>query len=139
MSAVSSPRTTRSTTVVLAAAVVVAIAANAIVALIAIAAGASASYPPLMLPVYGAFTIVGIVVGYLGWRRVRRRARNPKATLSWLVPVVLAASFIPDVILLVTGFIPGTSITGAVALMIMHLVAAAVAVPVYAKIAPASH
>ena len=139
MTAISSPRTTRSTTVVtVAAAAVVAIAANAVVALSAIAVGASASYSPLTLPVYSAFSIVGVVVGYLGWRRVRSRAHNPKATLSWLVPVLLVASFVPDVILLVTGFIPGTTLAGAVGLMIMHVIVAAVVVPVAAKLAPVS-
>ena len=138
MTAISSTRTTRSTTLVLAAGVVVAIAANAIVAVSAIAAGASASYSPLMLPVYGAFTLAGVLVSYLGWRAIAHRARHPRALLSWLVPVVLVASFIPDVLVLVTGAIPGTTLTGAVALMIMHVVVAAIAVPVSAKLTPAN-
>lgn len=124
------------TAVLLAGAVVVAGAANSVVALTAIAAGASPTYAPLMLPVYLAFTIVGVLAGYAGWRIIRSRAAQPARVLRVLVPVVLVLSWVPDVILAAVQFIPGTTLTGALALGLMHAVVVGVAVPVYARIAP---
>ncbi|WP_242497820.1 hypothetical protein [Microbacterium protaetiae] len=62
---------------------------------------------------------------------VRNRARNPRRTLTLLVPIVAVLSFAPDVVLLATGFVPGTTTIAVVALMIMHIVTIAVAVPCY--------
>jgi len=39
-------------------------------------------------------------------------------------------------VLMATGFIPGTTVTGVVALMLMHLVVAGVTVPVSQRLAP---
>ena len=124
------------TAVLLIAAIAVAGAANTIIAFTAIAVGASSSYAPLNPPVYLAFTVVGVLVGYLGWRIIRSRVANPARVLKVLVPAVLVLSWIPDVVLAITQFIPGTTLTGALALGLMHAVVVAVAVPVYARIAP---
>jgi hypothetical protein len=69
---------------------------------------------------------------------VRARARRPRTLLTVLVPVLLVLSLVPDVMLLVTGFIPGTTTTGAIALMLMHPTVVAVTVPVMNAIARAS-
>jgi hypothetical protein len=129
---VSVPRTA----LLLAAAFAVAGLANSAVAFAALAAGASNTYPPLMPPVYLAFTLLGVLAGYAGWRIVRRVSAHPARVLRVLVPVVLVLSWVPDVILAVVQFIPGTNLTGAVGLGLMHAVVVAVAVPVYARIAP---
>jgi hypothetical protein len=120
----------------LVAAFAVAGIANAIIAFSALAAGASSAYPPLMPPAFLTFTAIGVGVGYLGWRIVRRMFERPARVLRVLVPVVLVLSWVPDVILAITGFIPGTTVTGALGLALMHAVVVAVAVPVYARIAP---
>ncbi|WP_091227884.1 DUF6069 family protein [Microbacterium sp. 3J1] len=119
------------TSLILIAAVVVAVAANAVVARLAVAAGAPATYGPLTFPAYTLFTALGIVVGWIGWSLVRRRARDPRRTLSMLVPVVTLASFIPDLLLLLLRFIPGTTVSAVIGLMVMHVVVVAVAVPAY--------
>jgi len=119
-------------TLALALAAVVAVALNAAVAAIAVAAGAPASYAPLTLPVFGAFTVAGVVVGWFGWLLVTRKSTRPRAVLAWLAPAVLVLSFAPDVALLVLRFIPGTTTAAVVALMVMHAIVFAVAVPVYA-------
>ena len=129
---VSAPRTA----LLLIAAVVVAGLANTVVALAAVAAGAPSTYGPLTAPAYLTFTTVGVLVGYLGWRIVRRSVPRPARVLRVLVPVVLVLSWIPDVLLAALQFIPGTTLTGALALGLMHAVVVAVAVPVYARIAP---
>jgi hypothetical protein len=48
-----------------------------------------------------------------------------------VVPIVTVASFVPDVLLLALRFIPGTTVSAVIALMVMHLVVVAVAVPAY--------
>ena len=124
------------TAVLLAAAFAVAGVANSIIAFAAIAAGASSAYAPLTPPVFLAFTALGVGVGYLGWRIIRRRFERPARVLRVLVPVTLVLSWVPDVILAIVQFIPGTTLTGALGLALMHAVVVAVAVPVYARLAP---
>lgn len=127
--------TRRTTVLTLVAAIAVAIVAAEIIALAAVAAGATA-FPPLMPLVFGPFAAIGILAGYTGWRIVRRRTGSPRAVLRVLVPVVLLLSFVPDVILMTTGFIPGTTVTGAIGLMLMHLTVASIVVPVSQRLAP---
>jgi hypothetical protein len=124
------------TALLLLAAFAVAGTANAIIAFAAVAAGASSTFAPLTPPAFLAFTAVGVGVGYLGWRLVRRVADRPARVLAVLVPVTLVLSWIPDVVLAVTGFIAGSNPTGALGLALMHVVVVAVAVPVYARLAP---
>lgn len=124
------------TVLVLVAGAIIAIAANAVVAFSAIAAGASSEFHPLMFPIFAAFTVIGYFAAYLGWRIVRARAAHPAAVLRVLVPVLTVLSFIPDVVVLATGFIPNSSSTAVIALALMHLVVVAVAVPVFLRVAP---
>ncbi len=131
----ASTASTRTTALTLVAAIAVAIVSAQVIALAAIAAGATA-FPPLMALVFGPFAAIGVLAAYAGWRIVRRISTQPRRVLRVLVPVVLVLSFIPDVTLAVTQFIPGTTTTGAVALMLMHLVVAGVAVPVSQRVAP---
>ncbi|WEG08912.1 DUF6069 family protein [Microbacterium horticulturae] len=116
---------------VLTAAIVVAVALNAGIAAIAVAAGAPPQFAPLTLPVYAAFTIVPMLLGWFAWRAVSRRVSNPRRTMPLLAAAVLVVSYIPDVLLLVTGFIPGTTVAGVVALMAMHVVVISVALAGY--------
>lgn len=118
----------------LSAAIIVATIANAVVAITAVLAGANTSVTALTPAVYAAFTIVGILIGYAGWRLVRRVARAPERAMAIAVPVVLVLSWVPD--LLVAPRQPGATTTSVLALLIMHVVTAAVAVPVYRLLAP---
>lgn len=117
---------------ILAAAAVVAVGLNAVVAAVAISLGAPTDYGPLTLPAYALFTVLGIAAGWAGWLIVLRRARDARRVLAVLVPVVTVLSLVPDVLLLTLRFIPGTTPAAAIALMVMHLVVVAVAVPAYA-------
>jgi hypothetical protein len=117
---------------VLMAVIVLAVAVNTIVAMIATRLGASSGFAPLTLPVYGGFTAVGVVVGWLGWRFVQRRAARPRTVLTVLVPLVTVLSMAPDLLLLALRFIPEASATGVMALMSMHIVVVGCAVPGYA-------
>jgi hypothetical protein len=134
-SVASAPSRTRSI-LIIAAGAIVALAANSIIAASALAAGADPSFAALHVFVYGAFTVLGLLAAHLGWRIIRRRSNHPAALLRVLVPVLTMLSFVPDTVLALTGFIPGTSLTGVIGLALMHLVVVAVAVPVSAKVAP---
>ena len=116
---------------ILVAAVTTAIAVNAVIAAVATAAGASPGYGPLTFPAYALFTALGVAAGWAGWVLVHRRARDPRRTLRMLVPTLTLLSFVPDILLLVLGFIPGTTTSAVIALMLMHLVVVAVSVPAY--------
>lgn len=124
------------TIVLILAGIIVAGLATSVVALIATAIGAAPGFPPLMPAVYLPFVAIGIVAAVVGWRIVRARAAHPAAVLRVLVPVVLIASFVPDAILIITRFIPGTTLLGGLSLSAMHLIVAAVAVPLAQRIAP---
>lgn len=126
----------RTTALTLASAAVVAYAVTWIVALAALAAGADPAFAPLVPYVFGTFAVGGVLAGHLGWRLVRGLVPRPRAVLRVLVPVAVLLSLIPDVVLLLTGFIPGTTTTGVVALMLMHPIVATIAVAVSQRLAP---
>jgi hypothetical protein len=126
----------RRTALILLAVIAGAVAVNTVVAAIARHAGASTTFPPLQLPVYGAFTAAGVIAGWFGWQMVRRRSARPRRVLMVLVPAVTVLSFVPDVALLTLKFIPGADATAVAALMVMHVVVVAFAVPGYQLAAP---
>jgi hypothetical protein len=128
--------TTGRTVILIIAGVIVAGLATTVVALIATDLGAAQGFAPLMPAVYLPFVAVGVIAAVVGWRIVRARAAHPAAVLRVLVPVVLIASFIPDTILMVTRFIPGTTLLGGLSLSAMHLIVAAIAVPLAQRAAP---
>lgn len=122
--------------VILVIATIIAIAVNALVATLAVALGASASYGPLTAPAYASMTILGIAAGWVGWRLIARRAARPRRALTVAVPIALALSFAPDILLEVFRFIPGTTTPAVIALALMHLVTAGAAVPAYVLASP---
>lgn len=132
----SGSRGTAGTVAGVALAILAAAAANTAIAALAVAAGAVGPFPPLNPASYVPLTIFGVVAGAVGWGVVRRRATNPSATLRWLVPVVVALTFIPDVGLLLTDVQPNTSVLGVGALAMMHLVTAAISVAIFLRIMP---
>ncbi|TQE17871.1 hypothetical protein Sipo8835_41510 [Streptomyces ipomoeae] len=117
------------------AAAVVALLGNAVVALLALAAGASGKLDALHPPAYAPLTVIGTVLGAVGWAAVRHFSKQPPRVLRWLVPVVVVVSFVPDLGLL-SGSVPGGGPLAAVSLMVMHVVVAAVAVPTYRRVLP---
>ncbi len=116
---------------------VVVVGAGVVNTLISVAAQRLGADPTVVAglqpAIHVVFTLVGALVGAIGWVVVRRRAQNPARVLSWLVPTVIAVSLIPDVLVAVSF-----SVVGGVALALMHLVVAAVAVPAYRRFLPLS-
>ena len=97
-----------------------------------------AEFQQLTLPVYGMLTVIGAIIGAVGWHLIATRARNATRLLSWLVPTVLVLSLLADLPLLMDkSSMPGTTTAGVLALMLMHFGVAAAAVPAYRKFIPA--
>jgi hypothetical protein len=116
------------------AAIVLASVANTAVSFAAQGLGASPEVIQGLAPqAYVFLTTVGVVLAAVAWALIRRKAARPNAVLRKLVPIVVAVSLLPD--LLLFG-IPGASPIGVVALMLMHVVVAAVAVPIFRKVLP---
>jgi len=120
----------------LALAAIVAVGLNAVVAVAAHAAGASHDFSPLQPSSYVGLTVVGVLAGAAGWAVVRNRSSNPRALMRRLAPAVLVASLVPDVMVGVSGQMAGSSGGAVAALMVMHLVVAAVAIPMYLRVLP---
>jgi hypothetical protein len=105
---------------------------NTVIALAGRALGAEPEVVPgLEPPAFLTLTVVGAVLGTLGWSIVRRRATDPASVLSWLVPVVMSISLIPDVAIAVSS-----DAVGGIALGCMHLAVLVVALPAYQRFLP---
>ena len=118
----------------LLSAIAIALVATTIIARVAVAAGADPGFEPFTFKAYGVFTIAGVLAGFVGWLTIRALTSRAAVALAILVPAVLLASFIPDLGFLGAWGEPST--IGGIALMAMHLVIVAVAVPTYQVIAP---
>ena len=117
----------------LLAAIVVASAADTVLALLALAAGAPDDFQPLKAPSYIFLTTVGILAGAIGWAVVRKVSKDPQALVRWLVPTLVVISFVPDFLLYGDG-----GATGVGALLLMHVSVAATAVVTYRRVMPLS-
>ena len=82
------------------------------------------------------WTILGALVGAVGWRRIVNTSPRSRALLRRLVPAVLVLSFIPDVALLATDGMTGQTTPAVLSLMVMHAVTAAVVVAAYSRAMP---
>lgn len=111
----------------------IASALNAVVALVSLAAGADPAVQGLTPGAYITFTVVGVLVGAIGWTLISR-ARSARRILAVLVPVVLLVSLIPDAALALAG--GSAALIAGIGLGVMHVVTVAVAVPVYRKLLP---
>ena len=100
--------------------------------------GARDDFLPLTPGPIVMWTILGAIIGAVGWRVIVNTSAHSRAVLNRLVPTVLVLSFIPDVGLLVTDSTPGQTTAGVVTLMVMHVVTAVIAVTAYRKAMPVS-
>ena len=116
--------------------IVVANVANAVIALIGRAAGASDDFQPLQPGAFISFTVLGVLIGAVGWAVVRRRSARPRALLTRLVPTVVVVSLVPDLMMFFSDYKPHADAAGIIALMVMHVAVAAVAVAAYLRAMP---
>ncbi len=121
-----------------AVAAVIAAVTNVVISAIARGPlGASDDFVPLTPGPIVMWTVLGAIIGAVGWRLIVNRSARSRALLKTLVPAVLVLSLIPDVALLATGSTAGQTTAGVAALMVMHVVTAVIAVTAYRKAMPA--
>ena len=110
-------------------AIIAAVVANQIVHLLALSLfKISPEFPPLQVGPPIAFTIMGVLGAVIVFAVVGRLSRRPIRLFRMIALIVLALSFIPDIALLATGAMPGTSPVAVGTLAAMHVVAWAIAV-----------
>jgi len=107
---------------------VVAAAAASAVAAIAHSAGVSLDVNGEPIPVAGfaTLTLLFTAIGFVLALGIRRWAGNPRRTFIRTTVVLTALSFLPDL------FVSGAAAETRVTLMVTHLVAAAIFIPVVA-------
>ncbi|KJK33889.1 hypothetical protein UK23_44490 [Lentzea aerocolonigenes] len=116
------------------AAIAVASIGNAVVSSAAQALGADPNAVEGLKPQgYVVLTAVGVIIAAFAWSSIRKRAKDPARTLAKLVPIVVVISFLADVPVF---FLPGASLIGVLALMLMHVVVALVSVPIFHRVLP---
>lgn len=116
------------------AAVALASVFNTALSLAAQGLGASATVIQGLYPAsYITLTAVGVVIAAAGWALIRAKSRHPRSLMNKLVPVVVAVSFLADIPLFT---LEGAHVAGVIALMLMHVVVAGVAVPIFRKVLP---
>lgn len=120
----------------IAVGVAAAVVGNLMISVIARAAGASSSFTPLHPATFIPLTVVGLIAGAVGWSVIRARATRPGSVLRKTVPAVVVVSFVPDIAVLASGQMTGVSAGAVFALMCMHLMVAAAAIPAYARALP---
>ncbi|MBB5158895.1 DUF6069 family protein [Saccharopolyspora phatthalungensis] len=125
-------------TTAIAAIALAAVVASAINLAVGTLTHASGAMPPMEFMglepvVYLPSTVFGVIAGAIGWAVIRRRAKHPEPLLRRLVPIVVGVSFIPDLVLYFVASMPFIPV---LALMVMHIVIAAISVPVYQRVLP---
>ena len=93
---------------------------------------------PLFLPLTVMppviFTIVGMLGAVIVYTLVGRFSRRPVWLFQRIALITLLISFIPDILMLITGFNPGTTVANVVVIMLMHVVAWLISVRLLTKL-----
>jgi uncharacterized membrane protein YozB (DUF420 family) len=117
---------------------IVAVIAGAVNALLAlVGSGIGADGPGLQPIAYLSLTVVAAIGGAAGWHLINRSAKRPDQVMRWLIPSLLAVSFVPDILI---GITTGTSDGWlyATVLMIMHVTTITIAIIAYRRLMPLS-
>jgi hypothetical protein len=81
------------------------------------------------------FTIVGVLGAVIVYAVIGRFSRQPVRLFRRVALVTLVVSFIPDILMLITGFNPGTTAANVAVLILMHVVAWAITVGMLTRLA----
>jgi len=115
--------------VVGAALVVTATVANVLIAMaLRNGLGVPATFTPLSNPTVAGFTVLGMIGATLVFAWVARAQAEPRRSFVLIATVGLIVSLLPDLGIWATGVFPGTTATGILSLMALHVVAAGLAV-----------
>ena len=116
--------------------ILAAIVANVIIQQIAVAVlRPDPAFMPLTFAVPIVFTFIGVLGALIVYAVIGRFARQPIQLFRRVALVTLVVSFIPDILMLITGFNPGTTAANVAVLMLMHVVAWAIAVGMLTRLA----
>jgi hypothetical protein len=115
--------------------IVVAALANAIIRLLALAIlPISPEFPPLQPAQPIVFSVIGALGAVIVFAIVGRFARRPIRLFRIIALIALLISFVPDIGLLTSNMMPGTSALSVGVLMLMHVVAWAICVSMLARL-----
>jgi hypothetical protein len=96
-------------------------------------------FAPFQIPRITIFTLVGVLGATLLFAVLVRFTRKP-IRLFWIISVIfLLISFIPNIAMFFTNFVPGATPAGIISLMIMHVITAAAAVIVLTRSVQPQH
>jgi len=90
--------------------------------------GVPAAFQPLATPGVAGGTIVGMIGATLVFAWVARTQPDPRRTFVLIATAGLIVSWLPDLAIWATAVFPGTTTTGILSLMALHVVAAGFAV-----------
>jgi Family of unknown function (DUF6069) len=90
--------------------------------------GVPATFQPLSTLDVASVTIVGMIGATLVFAWIARAQPDPRRTFVLIATVGLIVSLLPDLGIWATGVFPGTTATGILSLMALHVVAAGFAV-----------
>lgn len=109
--------------------VAVAVVVNVVIRTVAVSVlGIGEDFQPLGAGPTVFFTVVGVTGAVVVFGVMLRFARRPVRLFRRVALVVLLVSLVPDLLLLVTNSIPGTTVAGVGTLMLEHVATWAVAV-----------
>jgi hypothetical protein len=89
--------------------------------------GIPAAFQALSTPAVASGTIVGMIGATLVFAWVAR-AQDPRRTFVLIATAGLIVSWVPDLVIWATAVFPGTTTTGIMSLMALHVIAAGLAV-----------
>jgi hypothetical protein len=90
--------------------------------------GVPAAFQALSTPAVASGTIVGMIGATVVFAWVARARSDPRRTFVLIATVGLIVSWLPDLAIWATAVFPGTTTTGILSLMALHVVAAGFAV-----------
>ncbi len=85
-------------------------------------------FPPLSWGPPIAFTLIGVLGAVIVFALIGRFASRPITLFKRVALGVLVVSFLPDILLLVSQAMPGTTVAAVAALAVMHVLAWTIAV-----------
>jgi hypothetical protein len=113
---------------------VLATAADVILAMVLrTALGVPVGFSPLAVPSVASTTIAGMIGATVVFGWIARRRPDPRGTFVRIAAAALVLSWVPDVVIWVTGIFPATTGNGILSLMALHVVAAACAVGILCR------
>jgi hypothetical protein len=97
--------------------------------------GVPATFQPLSTPAVASATIVGMLGATLVFAWIARTQADPRRTFVLVATAGMIVSWLPDLTIWATGVFPGTTMTGILSLMVLHVVAVGFAVGILLRFA----